>query len=80
MNEEIQKQLSIGFISVVEYPEWLANVVPVPKKDGKLEFVLTLETLIKPALRMTFLSYILICWSIALQAINVVFYGWIFRV
>ncbi|KAL6311235.1 hypothetical protein AAG906_000551 [Vitis piasezkii] len=34
--EEIQKQLSVGFISVVEYPEWLANVVPVPKKDGKI--------------------------------------------
>ncbi|RVW23466.1 Retrovirus-related Pol polyprotein from transposon 297 [Vitis vinifera] len=30
------KQLSVGFISVVEYPEWLANVVPVPKKDGKV--------------------------------------------
>ncbi|KAL6350389.1 hypothetical protein AAG906_004340 [Vitis piasezkii] len=30
------KQLSVGFILVVEYPEWLANVVPVPKKDGKV--------------------------------------------
>ena len=36
MKEEIQKQLSVGFLSVVEYPEWLANVVPVPKKDGKV--------------------------------------------
>ena len=36
MKEEIQKQLSIGFISVVEYLEWLAIVVPVPKKDGKV--------------------------------------------
>ena len=36
MKYEIQKQLSVGFISVVEYPEWLANVVPVPKKDGKV--------------------------------------------
>ncbi|KAL6318447.1 hypothetical protein AAG906_041213 [Vitis piasezkii] len=26
----------VGFLSVVEYPEWLANVVPVPKKDGKI--------------------------------------------
>ncbi|RVW53449.1 Transposon Ty3-I Gag-Pol polyprotein [Vitis vinifera] len=34
--KEIQKQLSVGFLSVVEYPEWLANVVPVPKKDGKV--------------------------------------------
>ena len=24
------------FLSVVEYPEWLANVVPVPKKDDKV--------------------------------------------
>ena len=36
MKEEIQKQLSFGFISMVEYPEWLANVVPVPKKDSKV--------------------------------------------
>ncbi|RVW25856.1 Retrovirus-related Pol polyprotein from transposon 412 [Vitis vinifera] len=36
VKEEIQKQLSVRFISVVEYPEWLANVVPVPKKDGKV--------------------------------------------
>ena len=36
VKEEIQKQLSVGFLSVVEYPEWLANVVHVPKKDGKV--------------------------------------------
>ena len=36
VKEEIQKQLSVGLLSVVEYPEWLANVVPVPKKDGKV--------------------------------------------
>ncbi|RVW60285.1 hypothetical protein CK203_084073 [Vitis vinifera] len=34
--EEIQKQLSVGFLLVVEYPKWLANVVLVPKKDGKI--------------------------------------------
>ena len=36
VKEEIQKQLRFGFLSVVEYPEWLANVVPIPKKDGKI--------------------------------------------
>ena len=36
VKEEIQKQLIVGFLSVVEYPEWLANVVPVPKKDDKV--------------------------------------------
>ncbi|RVW77165.1 Retrovirus-related Pol polyprotein from transposon 17.6 [Vitis vinifera] len=34
-----------------------------PKRMAKLEFVLTLEILIKPALKMTFLSHTLICWS-----------------
>ncbi|KAL6326324.1 hypothetical protein AAG906_005518 [Vitis piasezkii] len=28
--------LSVGFLSVVEYSKWLANVVLVPKKDGKV--------------------------------------------
>ncbi|RVX00526.1 Transposon Ty3-I Gag-Pol polyprotein [Vitis vinifera] len=36
VKEEIRKQLSVGFLLVVEYSEWLANVVPVPKKDGKV--------------------------------------------
>ena len=36
MKEKIQKQHSVGFLSMVEYLEWLANVVPVPKKDGKV--------------------------------------------
>ena len=35
VKEEIQKQLGVGFLSVVEYPEWLANVVHVSKKDGE---------------------------------------------
>ena len=26
----------MGFLEVVKYPEWLANIVPVPKKDGKV--------------------------------------------
>ncbi|RVW77813.1 Retrovirus-related Pol polyprotein from transposon 297 [Vitis vinifera] len=36
VKEEIQKQLSVGFLSMVEHLEWLANVVPVPKKDDKI--------------------------------------------
>ncbi|KAL6318153.1 hypothetical protein AAG906_035658 [Vitis piasezkii] len=31
------KQLGVGFISVVEYPKWLANVVLVPKRTAKLD-------------------------------------------
>ena len=31
----MDKLLEVGFIREVEYPEWLANVVVVPKKGGK---------------------------------------------
>ncbi|RVW12176.1 Transposon Ty3-G Gag-Pol polyprotein [Vitis vinifera] len=47
MKEEIQKQLNVGFISVVEYLEWLANVVLVPKKDGKVRVCVDLRDLNK---------------------------------
>ena len=43
VKEEIKKQLSVGFLSVVEYLEWLSNFVAVPKRISKLEFVLTFE-------------------------------------
>ena len=47
MKDEIQKQLSLGFISVVEYPEWLANVVPIPKNDGKVRVCVDFKDLNK---------------------------------
>ena len=36
MKKEIQKQFSVGFLSVVKYPKWLENVIPIPKRDGKV--------------------------------------------
>lgn len=32
IQSEVDKFLAVGFIREVEYPEWLANVVVVPKK------------------------------------------------
>ena len=32
---EVENLLKVGFIKEVKYPEWLANVVVVPKKGGK---------------------------------------------
>ena len=36
IREEVKKQIEVGFLEGVKYPEWLANIVPVPKKDGKV--------------------------------------------
>ncbi|MGV7343213.1 hypothetical protein PJI17_31435, partial [Mycobacterium kansasii] len=34
--DEVIKQYNAGFLVVSNYPEWLANIVPVPKKDGNV--------------------------------------------
>ena len=34
--EKVKKQFDAGFLTVAKYPEWVANIVPVPKKDGKV--------------------------------------------
>ena len=36
IEEEVMKLLKAGFIEVVSYPEWVANIVPVMKKDGRV--------------------------------------------
>ncbi|RDX83400.1 hypothetical protein CR513_35670, partial [Mucuna pruriens] len=36
IKEEVEKHWNASFLAVVEYPEWVANIVPVPKKDGKV--------------------------------------------
>ena len=35
INDEVKSLLGKGFIREVQYPEWLANVVVVKKKNGK---------------------------------------------
>ncbi|XP_052725995.1 uncharacterized protein LOC128194433 [Vigna angularis] len=36
IKEEVQKQFDAGFLAVAKYPQWVANIVPVPKKDGNV--------------------------------------------
>ena len=36
IKEEVEKQYNAGFLRVVNYLEWLANVVSVTKKDEKV--------------------------------------------
>ena len=36
IKKEVKKQLDAGFLEVSKYPQWVANIMPVPKKDGKV--------------------------------------------
>jgi len=36
IKEELKKQFDAGFLAVARYLEWVANIVSVPKKDGKV--------------------------------------------
>ncbi|KAI5396334.1 hypothetical protein KIW84_062515 [Lathyrus oleraceus] len=36
IKEEVQKHIDVGFLVTAEYPQWVANIVPFPKKDGKV--------------------------------------------
>ena len=32
----VMKQFNTDFLAITSYPQWVTNVVPVPKKDGKV--------------------------------------------
>ena len=44
VKEEVQKLLDVKFIKVARYPEWVANIVPVPKKGGKVRVCIDYRT------------------------------------
>ena len=36
IKEKVKKHFDTGLLAVAWYLEWVANIVPVPKKDGKV--------------------------------------------
>ncbi|XP_052877204.1 uncharacterized protein LOC128283844 [Gossypium arboreum] len=47
IKEEVKKQFDAGFLQVVKYSEWVANIVPVLKKDGKVQMCVDYRNLNK---------------------------------
>ena len=45
IKEEMKKQLDAGFLEVSKYPQWVANIVPIPKKDGKVQMCVDYQDL-----------------------------------
>ena len=79
VKEEIHKQLSVGFLSVVEYSEWLDNFIPVPKKDGKVRVCVDFRDLNKASPKDDFpLPHIDMLVDKHYKTFNVVLHGWIF--
>ena len=69
---EIEKQWNADFLKVVKYPQWVSNIVVVPKKEDKIK-VWTLGTKNGLALKIIFLYHTWMYWSI-----HIFLYGWIF--
>ncbi|RVW33282.1 hypothetical protein CK203_107915 [Vitis vinifera] len=64
--------------SVVEYPEWLANVVPVPKKEGKVRVCVDFRDLNKASPKDDFPLPHIDMLVDRIQAFDVIIYGWVF--
>ena len=54
IKEEVEKQLKAGFLTTIAYSNWVANIVPVPKKDGKVHMCIGYRDLNRASLKDNF--------------------------
>jgi len=45
IEKEVNKLIEAGFICEVKYPTWIANIVPVRKKNGQLRICVNFQDL-----------------------------------
>ena len=54
IKEVVKKQFDAGFLEVAKYLEWVANIVSVPKKDGKVRMCVDYKDLNQASLKENF--------------------------
>ena len=55
IKEKVKKQFDVGFLEVVKYLEWVANIISIPKKDGKVRMYVNYRDLNRASLKDNFL-------------------------
>ncbi|XP_077249402.1 uncharacterized protein LOC143888905 [Tasmannia lanceolata] len=47
IKDDVTNQLKVGFLEIVTYPDWLTNIVPIPKKNGRMHCCVDFRDLTK---------------------------------
>ena len=64
IKEEVEKLLKAGFLTAITYSDWVANIVLVLKKDGKVCMCIDYKDLNWASPKDNFLLLYIVPWSI----------------